>query len=60
MRGQLLLVIGFLFVMIVVSMTVYLLRTLAELSGGTVFLLTALIGVLTSVVYVFVATKLGY
>lgn len=60
MRGQALLVIGFLFVAVVTAVTVYLLKTLTALSGGIVFLLTALVAIAAFVIYGYVVTKLGY
>ncbi len=60
MRGQALLVVGFLVVAVVTAITVYLLKTLTALSGGIVFLLTALAVIAAFVIYGYVLTKLGY
>ena len=60
MRGQALLVIGFLFVAVVTAITVYLLKALTALSGGIVLLLTALVAIAAFVIYGYVVTKLGY
>ena len=59
MRGQALLVIAFMFVIAVVTFTVYLLKTLTELSGGVVFLLTALVAIAAFGLYAFIVTKMG-
>ena len=60
MRGQALLVVGFLVVAMVTAITVYLLKTLTALSGGIVFLLAALVAIAAFVIYGYVVTKLGY
>ena len=60
MRGQAFLVIGFLLVIVVTATTVYLLKTLTALSGGIVFLLSALVNIAAFVIYGYVVTKLGY
>lgn len=60
MRGQALLVSGFLLVVVVTAITVYLLKTLTALSGGIVFLLAALVAITAFVIYGYVVTKLGY
>ena len=60
MRGQALLVIGFLFVAVVTAITVYLLKTLTALSGGITFILTVFAGIVAFVLYSFVVTKMGY
>jgi len=60
MRGQKLLVIAFVFVMVVVAITVYLLNTLAQLSGGMVFLFATLVAIFSFLIYGYVVTKMGY
>ncbi len=50
----------FVFVGVVVALTVYLLKTLTALTGGGVFPVTALIAILSFVLYAYVVTKVGY
>ena len=59
MRGQTLLVLAFLIVMIVVAISVYALKTFASMSGGPVFFLTSIIAIVAFLLFAFVVTKMG-